>query len=138
MIIVSSCLAGLKTRHDGENSPNPRVIDLVRQGKAIPVCPEQLGGLPTPRPCAIIVDGNGEDVIQGEARVITEEGKDVTENFLRGAEGTLKIAKLVGADEAILKNGSPSCGCEIVSQKGRFGVTAALLNANGITIAGAD
>ncbi len=135
MIIVSSCLAGLKTRYNGEANPNSRVIDLVSRGKAVPICPEQLGGLPTPRSCAIIINGDGDDVIQRKARVITEEGEDVTENFLRGAEETLKIAKLVGAREAILKNGSPSCG---FGEKDGLGVTAALLKANGIKAVGVD
>lgn len=135
MIIVSSCLAGLKTRYNGEASPNSWVIELVSQGKAIPVCPEQSGGLPTPRNCATIIHGDGKDVIHGKARVLTEEGKDVTENFLRGARETLRIAKIVAAKEAVLKNGSPSCGC---GHKSGLGVTAALLKANGIRVVGVD
>lgn len=135
MILVSSCLAGLRTRYDGEAYPVSWVVELVSQGKAIPTCPEQLGGLPTPRPCAIIVDGDGEDVIDGKAKVLTENGEDVTENFLRGAHEVLKIAKLVGAHEAILKNGSPSCGCD---KNARLGVTTALLKANGIKIVCVD
>ena len=100
MKIVSACLAGVNCRYDGKNSANQKVIDLVRQGKAIPVCPEQLGGLPTPR--------ENSEIRQG--RVITVSGKDETEQLQKGAEEALKIARLVGAKEAIFKSKSPSCG----------------------------
>ena len=99
-IIVSACLAGLVTNYLGEAWPNPKVIDLVKQGKAIPVCPEQLGGLSTPRAPA---ECKG-------VRVITKDGIDVTPQFRRGAELVSKIAALTGAKKAILKANSPSCG----------------------------
>jgi len=100
MKIVSACLAGIKCRWDGEARPCQKVIELVKQGKAIPVCPEQLGGLTTPRTPAE----------QKNNKVFTKDGKDVTAQFERGAEEALKIAKLVNCDEAILKAKSPSCG----------------------------
>ena len=100
MYIVSACLAGLCCRYDGKDNADERVMELVRQGKAVPVCPEQLGGLTTPRPPCEIV-GNS---------VKTEKGLDVSENFLRGAEEAFKLAKLVGAEKVILKARSPSCG----------------------------
>ncbi len=100
MIIVSACLANLRCRYDGAAKPCDEVIRLVSEGKAIPVCAEQLGGLPTPRAPA---------EISGD-RVIREDGVDVTDAFSRGAQEALKIAKLVGAKSAILKARSPSCG----------------------------
>jgi len=110
---------------------DPEVEELVEQGQAFPVCPEQLGGLPTPREKSIIVGGNGRDVIEGRAKVVTIKGEDVTENFLRGAEESLKLAKKVKARRAILKQKSPSCGYGLIYKEGKLasgmGVTAALL-----------
>ena len=102
MIIVSACLAGLPCRYDGKSCPNPEVIALTRAGKALPVCPEQLGGLATPREPVELV---------GE-RAITKQGRDCTDNLLRGAEAAARIAEMVNAKEAILREGSPSCGVE--------------------------
>ncbi|WP_319780896.1 DUF523 domain-containing protein [Maridesulfovibrio sp.] len=100
MYIVSGCLAGLCCRYDGGNNADERVMKLVAEGRAIPVCPEQLGGLATPRPPCEIVNG----------KILSNEGNDVTEKFTRGAEEALKLAKLVGSKKAILKARSPSCG----------------------------
>jgi len=101
MKIVSACLAGINCRYDGKSNPVEEVMNLVRKGEAIPVCPEQLGGLPTPRPCCEIRNG----------RVFTKDGDDVSSEFKKGAEQGLKIALLAGCDSAILKARSPSCGC---------------------------
>ena len=101
MIIVSACLADVHCRYDGAGKPCEAVIRLVAEGKAIPVCPEQLGGLPTPRAPAEIT-GN---------RVFRKDGVDVTEAFQSGAREALKIARLAGVKTAILKARSPSCGC---------------------------
>src|SRR5512136_2016262 len=99
MIIVSACLAGVACRYDGGAKPCAAVICLVAEGQAIPVCPEQLGGLPTPRlPAEQVGD-----------RVIRKDGMDVTAEFERGAQEALKVARLVGAKTAILKARSPSC-----------------------------
>jgi uncharacterized protein YbbK (DUF523 family) len=100
MVIVSACLAGLRCRYDGSKKACEAVMRLVAEGKAIPVCPEQLGGLPTPRLPAEIRGG----------RVVRQDGVDVTAEFSRGAEEVLKLAKLAGATTAILKARSPSCG----------------------------
>jgi uncharacterized protein YbbK (DUF523 family) len=101
MIIVSACLADVHCRYDGGGKPCEAVIRLVAEGKAIPVCPEQLGGLPTPRtPAEQIGD-----------KVMRKDGIEVTDEFMRGAQEALKIAKMVGAKTAILKARSPSCGC---------------------------
>lgn len=124
MYIVSACLAGIKCRYDGRDNGDDFVYRLVEEGKAIPLCPEVLGGLPIPRvPCEIRSRG-------GTKRVINREGQDVTENFERGAKKTLEIAKLVGAKAAILKAKSPSCGFGQVYD-GTF--TGRLIDGNGMT-----
>ena len=117
------------------------IMEIVSEGKAVLVCPEQLGGLPTPRSACEIMDGTGEDVLDGKVKVLSREGKDVTEQFVLGAEEVLKIAKLYGIKKAILKARSPSCGSNVIyngtfsSQKRKGnGVTVALLKRNGIEI----
>jgi uncharacterized protein YbbK (DUF523 family) len=100
MIIVSACLAGVGCRYDGAAKPCKVVIRLVAEGQAIPLCPEQLGGLSTPRQPAEIID----------SQVIRKDGVDVTAEFTRGALEALKLARLVGAKTAVLKSRSPSCG----------------------------
>jgi len=114
---------------------------MVEEGVAVPFCPEQAGGLTTPRSPSEIIGGDGMDVLQGKARVINDKGEDVTEAFVKGAEEALKLARLIGADTAILKSKSPSCGTKCVydgtfSGKLRegMGVTAALLLSEGIKI----
>jgi uncharacterized protein YbbK (DUF523 family) len=100
MIIVSGCLAGLRCRYDGGSKPCEAVVKLVVAGKALPVCPEQLGGLTTPRLPAEQVG----------KKVFRNDGVDLTREFKRGAREALKMAELVGARQAILKSLSPSCG----------------------------
>ena len=146
MIIVSACLLGLRTRYDGERLvPDEGLLALARSGQVIPVCPEQLGGLATPRQPAEIVGGDGDAVLCGEARVLTRDGRDVTGEYVAGAEEALRLAQLVGIRRAILKEGSPSCGYSRIHD-GSFGqklvdgqgVTAALLRSEGIQVRGAD
>lgn len=96
----------------------------------IPVCPEQLGGLSTPRECIKIVGQGGAEVLDGDAIVISESGKDVTKNLVKGAIEVLKIAKLLKVQNGIMKAESPSCG----SNDTWKGVTVALLKRNGIHI----
>ncbi len=104
MIIVSACLIGLRCRYDGSSCSFSGAIDIMRQGLAIPVCPEQLGGLSTPRdPCEIV---NG--------RVMTELGVDMTDFFLRGVEEALSIIDMLPIKMALLKEKSPSCGVSSV------------------------
>ncbi len=138
MILVSACLIGLRTRYKGDDNLVAAIRDLVERGEAIPVCPEQLGGLPTPRPPACFAGGDGEAVLDGSARVVTESGGDVTAQFVRGAEEALELARATGATRAILKDRSPSCGCRNVTLDGEIrpgvGVAAALLARNGISI----
>ncbi len=128
LILVSACLAGLRTRYDGRLVEHPGCIDRLKNCIWIPVCPEQLGGLPTPRCPADIVGGDGNDVLDGKARVICSDGVDVTDHFIRGAEMVLDIARRLQAGQILLKARSPSCGVE------KPGVTAALLKRNGFSI----
>jgi len=129
--ICSACLLGIRCRYDGGEKRNKKVIDLSRGEILIPVCPEQLGGLTTPR----------EAAEQKGKKVYTKFGEDVSENFKKGAKQVLKIAKLLGAKGAILKQRSPSCGCGQIYD-GTFsgkiingdGVTASLLKKNGIKV----
>lgn len=143
MILVSACLGGVNCRWNGENRLNKKIESLVKEKKAIPLCPEILGGLPTPRPPAEISGGTGIDVLDGKAKVIDREGSDITKNFILGAYEVLRIAKENKIRRAFLKSRSPSCGCGKIYDgtfKGRLkkgdGVLAALLKREGIKIKG--
>jgi len=141
LVLVSACLAGCECRFDGGANPTRKVSELVAQGRAIQVCPEEGGGLPTPRPPAEIVGGDGHDVLAGRARVMTQDGRDVTEMYVAGAQKALAVARTAGVTKAILKSRSPSCGSGVIYD-GTFsrtqiegdGVTAALLQAHGIEV----
>jgi uncharacterized protein YbbK (DUF523 family) len=131
MDIVSACLCGINCKYSGGNNFNPKLYKEMIDGKLLPVCPEVLGGLQTPRSPCEIKDG----------RVYTKDGQDVTSNFKYGARRTLDIALAVGAGRAILKQRSPSCGCGKIydgSFSGRVidgnGITAGLLLAEGIEV----
>ena len=131
-ILISACLLGACCRYDGASKAHPLAALLAERHTLVPVCPEQLGGLPTPRPPAERRGG----------RVVTQSG-DVTEQYLRGAEETLELCKLLGCEAAVLKERSPSCGRGQVYD-GTFsgtltagdGVTAELLAAHGIPVYG--
>jgi uncharacterized protein YbbK (DUF523 family) len=141
MILVSACLLGINCRYDGKTVCKPELIARLRHGDLIPVCPEQLGGLATPRPPAEIQGGNGQEVLTGKARVINTRGEDVTPAFIRGAYEVLKIARLAGAEKCFFKGNSPSCGHGQIYD-GSFqhrlrpgdGVTAALLKEHGFLV----
>ncbi len=141
MVIVSACLAGIDCKYNGGNNLNKKIAELVSRGKAVPVCPEQLGGCATPRPKAEISGGTGACVLDAKCEVLRENGKVVTNEFIKGAEEVLKIAGLLGAKEAILKSKSPSCGCGYIYD-GTFsgklikgnGVTSEMLIRNGINV----
>ena len=132
-ILVSACLLGCPCRYDGKSKPNDTVLALMEQHTLIPICPEQIGGLATPR---VPAERRGDGVF-------TETGGDVTAQYRRGAEEALRLAKLYGCTHAILKERSPSCGSGQIYD-GSFsrtltdgdGVTAALLKENGITVLG--
>ena len=133
MILISACLLGCACRYDGKSKPHPLAQELARQGLAVPVCPEQLGGLPTPR---------APSERQGE-RVVSSLGADVTAQYRRGAEEALRLAELYGCTTAVLKERSPSCGYGIIHD-GTFsggltagnGVAAQMLAAQGIPVYG--
>lgn len=138
-LLVSACLLGLRTRVDGGARGSKAVAALGGTRTLVPMCPEQLGGLPTPRSPAEIQGGTGEDVLDGRVGVKTERGVDVTEAFLRGARQTLEVARAVKATGAVLKAGSPSCGIHQTGDgtfSGRLregpGVCAALLAREGL------
>lgn len=138
MYAISACLLGVACRYDGSALPPSAQAPLLPGESPLPLCPEQLGGLPTPRPAAKILEGTGADVLAGRARVVDAEGRDVTEAFLRGAGEALRICRHCGVRRAVLKSRSPSCGAGwIHGPEGLIagdGVTAALLRANGIEV----
>ena len=141
MIIVSACLLGLNTKYDGSTNAYALLRKYSSAGKFIPVCPEQLGGLPTPRAPVEIIDGTGQDVLRSRCQVQGEQGEVVTSQFILGAVEVSKILEMVTVTAAILKERSPSCGVNYIYD-GSFthrkipgqGVTAALLKEHNIPI----
>ncbi len=141
MILISACLCGARCRYDGSSNRHPVFVKLLKAKRAIPICPEQLGGLGTPRLPAEISEGSGEQVLSGQAKILNKSGQDVTNCFIRGAQETLHLAQAVGASLLILKSRSPSCGLGEIYD-GSFtsclrrgnGVTAALLKEHGYSI----
>ena len=140
-ILVSACLAGVLCKYNGTYNDVPEIIRMVEQGKAVPVCPELLGGGGVPREPNEITGGDGHDVLEGKARVITSSGQDCTDMFVRGAQKVLEKAKMLGARVAILKERSPSCGSNVIydgnftgNKKPGMGVTASLLTREGIKV----
>jgi uncharacterized protein YbbK (DUF523 family) len=142
-LVISACLLGVECNHEGRGSPRAVVDELARHYRLVPVCPEVLGGLPTPRAAAELTGGDGADVLTGEggARVVNVDGDDVTAAYRRGAEAAVALARAVGARRAVLKARSPSCGSAAVYD-GTFsrrlvpgrGVTAAALAAAGLEV----
>lgn len=129
--VVSACLAGTACRYDGGSNPCPKVLRLVKEGLAVPACPEMLGGLPVPRqPCEL-----------KSGRVVSRDGRDLTAAFLHGAQCALELARQHGCTAAILKSRSPSCGFGKIYD-GTFnhalcpgeGVWARLLREAGLTL----
>jgi uncharacterized protein YbbK (DUF523 family) len=143
-VLVSACLLGRACRHDGGDKRSQALLDtLAREGKEpVPFCPEEAAGLGTPRPAARFRGGDGEAVVRGDARVVTEAGADVTEAFLAGARAAVGRALAEGCGAAYLKERSPSCGCACVHgeeglRKG-CGVTTALLRRAGVATVAVD
>jgi uncharacterized protein YbbK (DUF523 family) len=142
-LLISACLLGVACNHEGRGSPRAVVDELARRYRLVPVCPEVLGGLPTPRSAAELTGGDGADVMAGAAgaRVVNADGRDVTAAYCRGAEAAVTLARAVGATRAVLKARSPSCGSAAVYD-GTFsrrlvpgrGVTAAALAAAGLEV----
>ncbi|MCG8484636.1 MAG: DUF523 domain-containing protein [Clostridia bacterium] len=145
MYLISACLAGVHCRYDHSDKGIDKIKDLIKNQPSIIVCPEQIGGLTTPRPAAEISGGDGNDVLEGKARIINKAGEDVTDEFVKGALEALEIAEEYGVTKAILKGRSPSCGCGQIYD-GTFsgkkidgdGVLAALLKKSGIDVVTED
>lgn len=139
-ILVSACLLGLLTRYDGRTKRNQAVIDFLSANNliAVPVCPEQLAGLPTPREATRFSHGDGCAVLAGTGQVVSATGQPMNEVFCRGARETLKVARLTGCRHAILKERSPSCGVGQIDRNGTTvagsGVTSALLKESGLAV----
>jgi uncharacterized protein YbbK (DUF523 family) len=139
-ILISSCLLGLSTRYDGASKRNQAVLDWLASTGAVPVpvCPEQLGGLATPREQTRFQCGDGDAILAGSGRIISLSGIDMNRSFLHGAREVACIARMTGCRQAILKERSPSCGVRQIHRgeelvAGR-GVTAALLAQAGIAL----
>lgn len=132
-ILVSACLLGVSCRYDGQSKAYRAAEELCRRHEVVPVCPEIMGGLPTPRTPA---------ERQG-ARVTAKDGADVTAQYRRGAEEVLRLAEKLGCTAAVLKERSPSCGSGVIydgsfsgTVTGGWGVAAELLRQNGIRVLG--
>ncbi len=132
-LVISACLCGVNCRYDGKSKPNEEILEIYNRGEAILVCPEALGGLTVPRtPCEI---QNG--------KVISKDGEDRTEAYMKGSEKVLEICRKYNIKKAILKQNSPSCGSSHIYD-GTFtgklipgeGVTTKLLRENGIEVIG--
>lgn len=135
MILVSACLCGINCKYNGTNNYNEKIFNLVKDGNAIPICPEQLGGLSTPRIPSEIKNN----------RVINKEGIDVTDNFKKGANEVLELCKKLNITKVILKSKSPSCGKGLI-YSGNFdgklvegnGILADILLKNNIEVINSD
>lgn len=141
MYLISACLCGVNCKYNGSNNYNEICDKLFTSGKAILVCPEQLGGLPTPRIPSEIIGESSNILNNNNGSVIDKNGNDVTLQFVKGAKETLQIAKKLNVKKAILKDGSPSCGVNYI-YNGNFngskikgmGLTAQLLKESSIDI----
>lgn len=129
-ILVSACLLGTNCKYNGGNNLTPKLMELKKENIFIPVCPEESGGLLTPREPCEIQNGMGKDVLEGKSRVINKTGDDVTESFILGAKETLALAKQHSCPLAVLKSRSPSCGCGVIYD-GTF--SGELIEGNGVT-----
>lgn len=141
-ILVSACLMGEDCKYNGGNNKNQKLIDYLEDKDYIMVCPELMGGLETPRiPSEIQVGMDGYNVLSTEAKVLSKDGRDLTRQYLKGAQMTLEIAIENNIELAILKESSPSCGSGLIHdgnfagrKKPGLGVTAALLKEYGIRV----
>jgi len=141
-VLVSACLLGQPVRYDGRSSGHPDLLQRWQaEGRVVPLCPEVAGGLPTPRPPAEIPGGQGGEVLDGAAAVVTVAGEDVSAAFVAGAGQALALVRKHGIRVAVLKAGSPSCGNRL-TYDGTFsgmkvpgeGVTTALLRREGVLV----
>ena len=146
-ILISMCLLGIPCRYDGESLESILSDEIIGKDNniLIPICPEQLGGMTTPRPPSEIICGSGEEVLDKKCRIFTIKGDDVTDNFLKGAELALELAKKFKVKKFIGCSGSSSCSCNEIHNgefkgilKNGCGVTASLLKRNGIELIDSD
>ncbi|MHC4870960.1 MAG: 2-thiouracil desulfurase family protein [Planctomycetota bacterium] len=142
-ILVSSCLYGLKTRYNCSSKPTNKINFTEKNTVYLPICPEQLGGLSTPRPEATLAGGDGYDVLNEKAKaVVINSGNDLTSSFTTGAECVLDLVRHLGISKAYLKSKSPSCGVSSCYIDGKLqsgtGVTAALLKLNSVQLEEVD
>jgi len=143
-VLVSSCLLGIHSRYDGGTCADPALIArLQSEGcQIVPICPEQLGGLPTPRLPAQIDCGDGCDVLAGRAHLRDADGRDVTAAYLLGAREAVETAARCGCRRACLKERSPACGVRWIKRGEKTepgtGVAAAALRAAGIEVTGVE
>jgi len=141
MVLISACLLGVCCKYNGGDNKNNEVLKILKKHPVIPICPEQLGGLSTPRKPAEIQACSADDVLKGNGKVVNLDGNDVTEYFIRGAYEALKLAQIYDVKIAILKSKSPSCGCGLIydgSFSGKLkegnGITTELLIQNGVKV----
>jgi len=138
VILISACLLGVPCRHDGAAPAVAELPEELRGQALLPVCPEELGGLPTPRPPAELSGGDGRSALDGCARAVCADGADVTEAFLRGAGAVVELARRHGIRAACLKAKSPSCGVCLTHLAGQvapgMGVAAAALARAGLRL----
>lgn len=145
MIMVSACLFGVDCKYNGESNRSPELVAALQNEQVVLICPEQSGGLPTPRPPCEIVGGDGYDVLKGTARVMNNNGEDLSQAFIKGAQNVALIAEAVKPDLIILKSRSPSCGVGSIydgtftstSRQGD-GVACALLKQKGLKVLSDD
>lgn len=139
-ILVSACLLGVPCRYDGATKTYPHLMGYfaARKLTPIPICPEQAGGLPTPRPPCHFENGAGQEVLAGSAKVINSHGENKTAAFLQGARKALDTASEKNCRTALMKERSPSCGVQrVYNEKGIMigeGVTTALLKQHDIAV----
>ncbi|MFB7669011.1 DUF523 domain-containing protein [Kitasatospora sp. NPDC056138] len=140
-MLLSACLSGRPCRYDGSAKESAFATETSMGNRVVPFCPETAAGMATPRRPAEIVGGDGGDVLDGHARVVDDQGTDVTDEFVDGAHRALAAARRNGCTGAVLTARSPSCGCGEIYD-GSFdgvlrlgdGVTAALLRRHGINV----
>jgi len=140
-MMISACLAGVNCVYDGSHNRQPHFVGLLHDAEILLFCPEVLGGMRIPHPPSEIRGGDGFAVLEGRARVVSKDGRDVTEFFVLGARKTLAFARKHGVTTAVMKAKSPSCGCGGIFDGTftktlipGFGVTAALLKQSGIEV----
>ena len=143
-ILVSACLLGLDCRYNGLCKKNSSVLNFLQEGHytIIPICPEQLAGLPTPRPTTQFASGNGATILSGEGQLLSANRVRMNETFIKGANQVLAIARMNHCNLAIMKERSPSCGVHQISLNDQIvsgsGVTTALLKQNRISVFNED